>query len=80
MSLKDLGKMKLLRPESEWTGRAERSRVNMPLAMLTAAIGIAGCIFMVIGDGHLLTWMGLLMFGIALIGFSWTNLRGVRKA
>ena len=35
---------------------------------------------MIMGNGHFLTWMGLLMFGVSLVGFSWTNLRGVWKA
>ena len=80
MSLSDLEKMKLLRPKSEWSGKADKSRVNLILASLTAAIGIAGCVFMIMGNGHFLTWIGLLMFGVSLVGFSWTNLRGVWKA
>ena len=80
MSLTDLDKMKLLRPKSEWTGKSERSLVNPILAIISATLGIAGCVFMILGDGHFLTWIGLLMFSIFLIGFSWTNLRGVWKA
>ena len=80
MSLTDLEKMKLLRPKSEWTGKSDKSRVNLILASLTAAIGITGCVFMIMGNGHFLTWIGLLMFSVSLIGFSWTNLRGVWKA
>lgn len=80
MSLKDLEKMKLLRPKSEWTGKSEKTRVNSILALVTAIIGITGCFFMIVGNGHFLTWVGLLMFVIFLLGFSWANLRGVWNA
>ena len=77
MSLSDLQKMKLLRPESEWTGTPERSQVQSLLAFLTALLGVSGCALMIIGNGHFLTWIGLAMFSIALVSFTWVNLRGI---
>ena len=77
MSLSDLQKMKLLRPESEWSGEPARSSVHSILAFLTGMIGIAGCALMIVGDGHFLTWIGLLMFSFALGSFTWVNLKGI---
>ncbi|MCH2134201.1 MAG: hypothetical protein MK116_10665 [Phycisphaerales bacterium] len=80
MSLSDLKKMQLLRPEEEWSGSPQRSDVQPLLAMITAAIGILGCILMIVGDGRSLTWIGLLLFSVALGTFTWVNLRGVWKS
>ena len=80
MSLSDLEKMKLLRPEDEWTGKSQRSDVQAPVASITALIGITGCVLMAIGNGQFLTWIGLLLFSLALGSFTWANLRGVWKA
>ena len=77
MSLSDLDKMKLLRPEKEWTGTPERSQVKSFLAAVTATTGIAGCVLMAVGNGQALTWIGLLLFALALGSFTWVNLRGV---
>ena len=77
MSLSDLQKMKLLRPESEWSGAPARSEVQSILAFLTGMLGIAGCVLMIVGDGHLLTWIGLAMFAMALGSFTWVNLKGI---
>lgn len=77
MSLSDLQKMKLLRPESEWSGEPACSSVHSILAFLTGMIGIAGCALMIVGDGHFLTWIGLLMFSFALGSFTWVNLKGI---
>ena len=79
MSLSDLEKMKLLRPKDEWTGTSERSKVQPVYALVTSAVGIAGCVLMAVGNGHAMTWIGLLMFTVALVVFTWVNLRGVRK-
>ena len=80
MSLSDLEKMKLLKPEKEWTGHAQRSEVQPVLTALTSALGVTGCIFMWLGNGHALTWIGLLMFSVFLGSFTWVNLKGVCKS
>ena len=80
MSLSDLKKMKLLRPEEEWTGAPQRSTVQVVYAAIAGAVGIAGCVLMTVGNGQVLTWIGLLMFAVALGTFTWVNLRGVQKA
>ncbi len=77
MSLSDLEKMKLLRPREEWSGRSERSLVQPLAAAGVALLGVMGCILMIVGDGGRMTWVGLLMFTVALGAFTWINLRGI---
>ena len=77
MSLSDLKKMQLLRPEEEWSGKPDRSKVNRLLAMLSGAASVGGCLMMAMGDGHALTWYGLLVFAIGMGIFVAVNIRGV---
>lgn len=77
MSLSDLRKLSLLRPETEWTGQPPRSRVNGVAALTMALMGIAGCVLMVFGDGAMATWLGVAIFGIALVGFTLVNVRAI---
>ena len=79
MSLKDLRKLNLLRPEPEWSGTVPRSNVNVVLAGLTGAAGVAGCVLMAIGDGGMLTWIAAGVFGLALAGFTAVNIRAIRE-
>lgn len=77
MSLTDLRKLDLLKPETEWTGRVPRSQVRPFAAMVSAAVGIAGCVLMAFGDGALLTWVGLAMFGVSLAVFTMVNVSAI---
>jgi hypothetical protein len=77
VSLSDLERLKLLRPESEWSRGIERSRVLLLPSVVTAAAGVAGCVLMALGGGRMLTWIGLLAFSLGLFGFVWANLKGV---
>jgi hypothetical protein len=77
MSLTDLRKLDLLKPEAEWTGRVPRSKVRPFAAMVSAAVGIAGCVLMAFGDGALLTWVGLAMFGVSLAVFTMVNVSAI---
>ena len=77
MSLTDLRKLDLLKPETQWTGRVPRSTVKTFPAMVTAAAGIAGCVLMAFGDGALLTWVGLAMFSVSLAVFTMVNVSAI---
>jgi hypothetical protein len=77
MSLKDLRKLNLLRPEPEWSGTVPRSNVNVILAAITGAAGIAGCVFMAIGNGGMMTWIALGVFGVALMTFTAVNVKAI---
>ncbi|MCP4757968.1 MAG: hypothetical protein GY894_05900 [Planctomycetes bacterium] len=77
MSIRDLRKMGLLKPESGWADRLPRSSVRGLLALVWFLLAIGGCVLMVYGDGHYWTWIGLGGFAVALIGFIRQNITSV---
>ena len=77
MSLSDLRKLDLLRPETEWSGDLPRATVHAPIAMASALLGIGGCVTMAVGDGGVMTWFGLAAFGVALAVFTAVNVRAI---
>jgi len=77
MSLTDLRKLDLLRPETEWSGQVPKSAVRTLSAAAAALLGGAGCVAMVIGDGGLWTWLGLTAFGVALAVFTAVNVLAI---
>ena len=77
MSVSDLQKLGLLKPESEWSGKGV-GRSAAPLrSLFLGAIAIAGCVAMVVGDGLTLTWFGLIAFCAALACFVVVHVREV---
>jgi len=78
MSIRDLRKMGLLKPESEWKERVPRSSVSSCWTVLWTALAIAGCVLMIQGDGGALTWIGLAGFVVALCGFVRLNIVAVK--
>ncbi|MEE3002111.1 MAG: hypothetical protein VX908_05400 [Planctomycetota bacterium] len=77
MSVSDLQKLGLLKPESEWSGKGV-GRSAAPLrSLFLGAIAIAGCVAMVVGDGMTLTWFGLIAFCAALACFVVVHIREV---
>ena len=79
MSLSDLRKLDLLRPETQWSGRVPRANVNVPLAVVSAAMGIGGCVAMGFGDGGVVTWLGLGSFCVSLAIFMAVNLLAIGR-
>jgi hypothetical protein len=77
MSLTDLRKLDLLKPEPEWTGQVPRSSVKTVPAVVTTVAGIVGCVLMAFGDGALLTWVGLAMFSVSLAVFTMVNVSAI---
>jgi hypothetical protein len=80
MSIRDLRKMGLLRPEQEWTERVPRSSVNSVYAAGWLILAIISCALMIAGDGGTMTWFGVVGFATALAGFVHLNIRSVRSA
>lgn len=78
MSLGDLRKMGLLRPEPEWTQRVPRTSVPTIAALGCVIMAGGGCTLMVLGNGGPMTWVGLGVFILGLAVFTWLNLRSVR--
>jgi hypothetical protein len=77
MSIRDLRKLGLLKPESEWTDRLPGSNVIGFLAFFWTILAIGGCVLMVFGDGGGWTWVGLGSFAAALVGFIRQNITSV---
>ena len=77
MSVSDLQKLGLLRPESEWGGHDVGRSVYPLRTGALAAVGICGCVAMALGDGALWTWLGLTGFLVALVIFVWVNIKAV---
>ena len=79
MSVTDLKKLGLLRPESEWSGKGV-GRSAYPLrTALFGALGLGGCIAMVFGDGGGWTWIGLAVFMVMLTLFVIVNVQAVGR-
>ncbi len=78
MSIRDLRKMGLLKPESQWQDRAPKSSTSACWTVLWATIAIGGCVLMDLGDGGGLTWVGLAGFVVALCGFVRLNIGSVQ--
>ena len=80
MSVSDLKKLGLLRKESDWDAKHTRSFVPLIMWLVTAVSAIAGCIMLVLGDGGVITWIGLVVFSIAMVGFVLMNIASVDRA
>lgn len=78
MSIRDLRKMGLLKPEPQWEDRVPRSSVSACWTVVWTALAIIGCVLMVRGDGGTLTWLGLICFVVALCGFVRLNICSVK--
>lgn len=79
MSVSDLQKMGLLKPESDWDGKSSGSSVPPVLTLLLAVAGVGGCVLLALGDGHALSWIGLLIFVVAMTCFVWMNIASVNR-
>mgnify|MGYP000017640185 FL=1 len=78
MSIRDLRKMGLLKPESEWTDRLPRSNVSVVGTIAWTTTALVGCVLMVQGNGGTMTWIGLACFVAALCGFVRLNIQSVQ--
>jgi hypothetical protein len=79
MSLKDLGNMGLLRPEAQWEGEAPPTGVSLPALAAAAALGVAACAAIAIGDGGWITWLGVGAYLTGLFCFIGVNILGVGR-
>ena len=80
MSVSDLQKLGLLRPESDWDPKHTRSYVPLLLWLVMAVLAVGGCVLLVLGNGGVATWIGLGIFSIALVGFVLMNIVSVNRA
>ena len=77
MSVSDLKKLGLLRPESEWSGKGLGRSAYPWRTAFFGLLGLAGCAAMVLGDGGALTWIGLACFMVMLALFVIVNMCAV---
>ncbi|HUU96425.1 MAG TPA: hypothetical protein VM487_11845 [Phycisphaerae bacterium] len=68
MTLEDLEQAGVTLPHDQWGKREVRSRVNKPLFLASAALAVASVVLMYFGDGRFLTWLGAVIFIVALFG------------
>jgi hypothetical protein len=78
MALEDLERDGMLKPRDQWGTSDLHTRVPRIPLLIIAVLAIGGCVVMYVGDGRLLTWLGLLAFLIGLVGFTWISWRGIR--
>lgn len=79
MSLKDLEKMGLLKPEKEWVQGEATSTASPILLLIIALTAVLGCIAIGLGNGGLWTWIGILVFLIALTAFVWLTVWAISR-
>ena len=75
MSLEDLERAGVMLPRNEWGKREVRSAVNKKLFLAATAISAAAFLLMYYGNGRAITWLGSLLFFIALFDVTWIALR-----
>jgi len=80
MSVSDLQKLGLLRKESDWDAKHMRSVVPRPLWISLVFLSISGCVMLSLGDGGVITWIGLLIFSVSMLSFVWMNIASVNRA
>ena|GEM_PF-1357581 len=79
MSQKDLEEAGILLPEDLWGHARKGSTVNIFGLILAGILGIGSGALIYLGDGTLLTWIGVLGYFIFLGLFLFISLRAIRK-
>lgn len=79
MTIDDLRDQGVLLPEEEWGKHSLKTTV--PRLPLAAALLVAtlGCLLMFLGNGGLLTWVGVAVFIITLYAVTWMLDRAVAQ-
>jgi hypothetical protein len=78
MPLEHLERDGILRPREEWGGRRPESNVaRVPLLAAALLVPVAAAL-MFLGDGGVLTWVGLALYFVFLVAFTVISLRGIR--
>lgn len=77
MSVSDLQKLGLLKPESQWNGKGVGRSAAPLVSLLLGLISVSSCVAMVLGDGSTWTWIGLIAFCGALACFVFVHVREV---
>lgn len=73
MSLEELEEEGLLRPRDEWGQEDPHSHVSRSGLILSWIIGIIACAMMYLGGGEAITWIGLGVFFVFLVLFTYLS-------
>jgi len=79
MSLEDLKEQGILIPEEEWGEHRLKTTVPQFTFAILFLISVSGCVMAYFGDGHTLTWIGLVVFFTAFYVMIWVNDRAVTR-
>lgn len=85
MALEDLEQAGVTLPRHEWGKREVRSAVHKPLFLVDVALAVVSTVLMYFGAGRFLTWLGAVLFLVALFGVTAlalhaTSTQGRRRA
>ncbi len=79
MSLKDLEKMGLLKPEKEWVQGELTSTASPRLLLIISIVAVVGCVVIAVGNGGLWTWIGIIAFLTSLTAFVWLTVWSISR-
>lgn len=79
MSLRDLERAGLVLPKEEWGKHDLHSKVNRPQLLSTWALAAVSAVVMYLGNGHLLTWIGLAGMLLSLALFTRLSIMAINK-
>ena len=74
---KELEDQGILLPHSQQNEKDLHTAVNSPVVLTAGILGLVAVIAMYIGYGSILTWIGAVLFFIALGWFTWLSIQGV---
>lgn len=77
LSLKHLEDAGLLLPRDEWEKEDPHSYTSRTAVMFAWLIAAVSAVLMYVGDGHTLTWVGLMGMLIFLAWFTFISLRAI---
>ena len=78
-SEKKLEKEGILAPKGEQQTADLHTRVNKIPLLLCGILAIGSCVLMILGAGHLLTWIGMVAFFVGLGWFTQISIKGTIK-
>ena len=77
MSIKDLEKAGLLLPRDQWGRYDVHSRVNRVGLMASWILAAASAVFMYVGNGRTLTWVGVIGMAVFLAWFTYLSIHAI---
>ncbi len=79
MAYEDLKDHDIFLPEEAWGKVDLSSSVNELALTLVYILGIASCVLMAVGGGHMLTWIGVICFLVFMVLFTLVSNAGIEN-